>query len=534
MRTTTGLGAAFFLVALGAFAACGGPDGHHTTPLQPRGEVTLRVLSIGDFHGNLEAHGDVGGAAWLAAHLKERARGVDGALLVGAGDILGASPLPSAVQHDEPTLDIMGRMGLAASAVGNHELDEGYDELVRLESGGCHDGDPCDHPWPGASFPFLAANVALDDGSPAFLPGAIVDVAGAHVGLVGASWRKTPTVTVATAVEGLTFDDEAVAVRREAGVLREEGADVVIALTHVPGAPLFGCSLGGDIVPFTSAVADVVDVVLSGHSHARFACPIDDVPTIAAGAFGDVFGEVDLTVDLDARTVTAGAPLTRDVDHDIAPDAGVAAAVAEAVAASVDIGAEVTGTVTADLRATPNVAGESSLGDVDADAQLAATAPAGARIAFQQNGGLRDSLLVAPTGDEQPGEVTVAELFAVHPFGNVLETVTLTGAQIERALEDQFSSQQGILQVSGLSYAWSGPDASGRHVVPGSVLVGDKPLAPAGEYRVTVNNFLVERGVFAAGRDVTTGPVDVDALIAWFRTHSPVSPPPAGRIQYRP
>ena len=80
---------------------------------------------------------------------------------MAAGDLIGASPLLSAAFHDEPTVEALGLAGLDLASVGNHEFDEGADELLRIQHGGCHPRDGCsdpDHPYAGAGFQYLSAN----------------------------------------------------------------------------------------------------------------------------------------------------------------------------------------------------------------------------------------------------------------------------------------------------------------------------------------------------------------------------------------
>jgi 5'-nucleotidase len=199
--------------------------------------------------------------------------------------------------------------------------------------------------------------------------------------------------------------------------------------------------------------------------------------------------------------------------------------------------------VTADITRASNVAGESALGDVIADAQLAATAPpvaGGAVVAFMNPGGIRADLLAAATGNEGEGNVTYAEAFAVQPFGNTLVTLTLTGAQIERLLEQQFRARSArVLRVSrGFAYAHDPRRPPGDRVDPSWITIGGAPVDPAARYRVTVNSFLAGGGddltVLREGTDRVGGPLDLDALEAYFRTASPVAPGPRDRIRLAP
>ncbi len=155
------------------------------------------------------------------------------------------------------------------------------------------------------------------------------------------------------------------------------------------------------------------------------------------------------------------------------------------------------GSITTDITRKPNAAGESALGDVIADAQLAATdgpGEGGALAAFMNPGGIRADLTFAPSGAEAPGQVTYGEAFTVQPFGNNLVTMTLTGAQLDMLLEQQWCNQAfpRILQVSaGFSYTWDAARLACDRVDPSTITIGGVPVSPTGAYRVTVNSFLV-------------------------------------------
>ncbi|MEX2133990.1 MAG: 5'-nucleotidase, partial [Acidimicrobiia bacterium] len=200
----------------------------------------------------------------------------------------------------------------------------------------------------------------------------------------------------------------------------------------------------------------------------------------------------------------------------------------------------VIGTTTGDITRTANDAGESALGDVIADAQLAATDDVGfgeAVVAFMNPGGIRADVVFAPTGAEAPGELTYGEAFSVQPFGNSLVTMTLTGAQIDTLLEQQWVGQTSprILQVSvGFAYTWDAAAPDGDKVDPATIMIDGVVVDAATSYRVTVNSFLADGGdnffVLVDGTDRLGGEVDLDALVTYFELNSPVAPGPQDRI----
>jgi 5'-nucleotidase len=188
---------------------------------------------------------------------------------------------------------------------------------------------------------------------------------------------------------------------------------------------------------------------------------------------------------------------------------------------------------------------ESALGDVIADAQLAATAdPAygGAVVAMTNPGGIRTDLLFAQiSGGELPGQVTFAEAFAVQPFSNSLVTMTLTGAQLKAVLEQQATAGSDgsgrMLQISAsLTYTWTTSAPVGSKV--SNLQINGVAVDPAAKLRVTVNNFLAGGGdgftAFTAGTDLMTGMIDLDAFVNYLTANSPVAPGPMNRITVVP
>jgi 5'-nucleotidase len=193
------------------------------------------------------------------------------------------------------------------------------------------------------------------------------------------------------------------------------------------------------------------------------------------------------------------------------------------------------GSITETLSRVPNAAGESPLGDVIADAQLAATRSekaGGAAIAFTNPGGVRADIV-----KKDDGAVSYGDAFAAQPFRNQLVTMTLTGQQLKDALEQQWAEPKRprVLQVSGgFSYSWDNSKGDGERILAGTMTLNGTKIDPAGRYRVTVNNYLAEGGdgfvAFTQGTDRLTGIYDVDALYEYFRKASPVAPGPANRI----
>lgn len=549
-------------------------------PHLPR-TVDVRVMSFNDLHGNLEpptgSSGrvttadavpatpttpavpavtvDAGGAAYLATHLRQLEEEVDHSVVLSTGDNIGASPLASALFHDEPTIEVLNEIGVQASVVGNHEFDEGFAELQRIQRGGCHPDDGCkfEESFQGAQFPYLGANVTRTSGAPALMPFTVEVRGGVPIGIIGVALRGVPDVVVPSAVAGLRFGDEVAAINRSSRLLRKVGVKAQVVLVHQgdettgTGGP-DACSLrpgaGAAATQIATAASADVDAVFAAHTHQAENCTVTDPagkprPLVQGLSFGRLVSVVDITIDTRSRDVVRDRTEADNVvvSRDVTPDPEVAAIVDRAVTQSAPLANAPVGSITADL--VRGAAPEQPLGDVIADAQLAATTSAGAQVAITNPGGIRADLTYAtsPAG-EGAGVVTYGEAFTVQPFANILQTITLTGADLKAVLEQQ--DQAGgfrWLQISStLRYTWTTSAADGSNV--SDLTIAGQPVDPAVSYRVTVNNFLAGGGdgftAFTRGTNLTGGPIDLDAFTAYLTANPNLSPPPANRITVVP
>ncbi len=543
--------------------------------------VDVQILAFNDFHGNMKppsgSNGTIrtsndpittvlaGGAEYFATHVKNLEATNPNTFLVSAGDMIGASPLISALFHDEPTIEAMNLIGLDLIGVGNHEFDEGKDELLRMQYGdrshegggantgssyaparadGCHPVDGCQDgtPFYGSVFQYLAANVIDDStGNPVLPAYEIKNVKGTKIAFIGETLEGTPLIVTPAGVQGLTFLDEADTVNMLVPRLKRMGVEAMVLLLHQggfqTGAWLYnGCNgLGGSIVDIVNRLDDEIDVVVSAHTHQPYNCSgankIDGKIVTSASSFGRIITDIDLTLDRTTDDVVDAQVVNRIVTRDVAADPEQTALIARYDEIAGPIENRVIGTATADLTTAQNLAGESSLGDIIADAQLAATSRAdfgGSKVAFMNPGGIR-----APIS---AGDVTYGELFTTQPFSNTLIVKTCTGAQIEALLEQQWTTNR-VLQISdGFSYTWDSTKPVGDRVDPASIVLDGAPLDLGASYRVTMNSFLADGGdgftVFRQCTNQLGGEVDVDALVRYFDENSPpgVSPGPQNRI----
>ena len=565
--------------------------------------VKLDLLAINDFHGNLEvipsssSSGRInstpaGGAAFLARHLQllrnQAAANGANTLTVAAGDLIGASPLISAAFHDEPTIEAMNQMGLDVASVGNHEFDEGWQELLRMQNGGClPDGDGANnqnscpdpaHPFPGAAFQYLSANVFWDDGKPhpqptLFPATKIAEVGGVKVGFIGMTLEGTPDIVTKSGVEGLRFADEVETANALVPKLQSQGVKAIVVLLHEGGVPADptaydACSgVSGAGLDIARNLSPQIDVVISGHTHQPYNCTVTDPagnPRLftSASSFGRLVTDVHLLLNKSTQDVVRPAAFAQNrivTNTDVAPDAGINALIDKyrtlvAPIANKVIG-HLNGTTVISRTADAN-GGDSPLGNLIADAQkldpttVPDSGPAAGvvpQIAFMNPGGIRADLL------SNAGAVTFGQAFTVQPFNNYDVSMDLTGQQILNLLEQQWTGgnvtpNRKILQVSGITYTYDDTKAGGPadpKVIPSSVLVdanrdgvASEPIDPAATYRIVCNSFLSDGGdgfgVFASGQNKFFGGLDIDALANYLTANDPYTPTATDRISKTP
>jgi 5'-nucleotidase len=527
----------------------------------PSARIAVTILAINDFHGNLrppsggisiadptDARNKVaipaGGGEHMATLVKALRGTKKNSVFVAAGDLIGASPLLSALFHDEPTIESLSAMGLEITAVGNHEFDEGKDELLRMQNGGCHPTAGCKGPRPfsGAKFRYLAAStIDRRTGQTLFPAYAIKEFEGIPIAFIGLALKSTPKIVSPSGVAGLEFRDEAETVNALVPQLRQRGIEAIVVLIHEGGFPSGGYNecpgISGPVVDIVGKLDKAVDVVVSGHTHRAYRCVIDGRLVTSADKFGTIVTEIEIEVDRNTRDIVSARADNLIVRTDVyAKDPEQTAIISAYDKLVKPLAERPVGSITATLSREEGPTGESVLGDIITDAQLAATRSqqdGAAVVAFTNSGGIRSS--VPKTSD---GTITYADLFAAQPFGNTLVTVTMTGAQIKRLLEQQWLNQPKprILQVSkGFAYTWDDKRQLGDFVAADGITLDDRPIDPAGRYRVTVNAFLADGGdgfgVLKEGTDPHIGPFEVPTLEAYFKANSPLSPHIPSRIR---
>jgi 2',3'-cyclic-nucleotide 2'-phosphodiesterase (5'-nucleotidase family) len=567
----------------------------------------IQLLTFNDFHGNLETGGTIptsyqlnpdgspvldsrgrpvantveaGGVAYLAANLAKARAGHKYSITAAAGDLIGASPLVSAAFHDEPSIEAMNELGLEVSSVGNHEFDEGATELLRMQYGMClADGDgannqnscPAGHPFEGADFHYLSANVVRQGSGRTLLPPYWIKNFGhgIKIAFIGMTLKGTPDIVTKSGVAGLEFKDEVATANALVPQIKRQGVQSIVVLLHQGGIPDYkagttnpvsaaapydfrcdshqGLTPDSAVIPIAQKLSPAIDLVVTGHTHTPYVCNIPDPNghsrlVTSASSFGRVFTDIGLdynkrTNDIVRPSVTATNKL---VDRTITPDSKLTSMVADFKALVAPIASRVIGSIAVPLPNTASPAGEVQLGDLIADAQAADPSVAGQGVpdvAFMNPGGIRGSGLTTA------GSVTFGDAFTVQPFNNFVVSMSLTGQQIIDLLNQQWSggnagTNRKFLQVSnGFSYRWQNA-AGGPVLDESSVQINGAPLVKTQTYRVVSNNFLSDGGdgfpTFAAGTNKVVGGLDIDAfadyLESYTAAHGPWAPPAAPRI----
>jgi 5'-nucleotidase len=544
-----------------------------------RRSVQVQLLAFNDYHGHLEATtpGTVdgvvaGGSEYLSAALTQLRRGHRHSLTVAAGDLIGGSPAFSGLFHDEPSVESLNAMGLDVSSVGNHEFDEGVTELLRMQNGGCHPVDGCyfpSEPYPGADFQWLAANVVNETtGETPLPPYWVKNVGGLKVGFIGMTLEATDTLVAAAGIQGWDFLDEAETANALVPILRAQGVQAIVVLLHEGGSQtpppgdVDACvGISGPIVAINEALHPEIDAVITGHTHLPYNCLLPDPngkPRIVTSAYsyGRVVSEVNLVLNRntgDVRRMRSWA-VNHVVDQSaLTPDPALTAIIAKWQPLYDAAGSTPVGTITESIFRGGDPPGddrgvESAAGNLVADAQLWSTSSNGAQVAFMNPGGVRSDLLYPESAGEGDGVVTFGEAFTFQPFGNTLVTFPMTGAQIISVLEEQCQplNDDGTipsrpflhLGVSdGFTYDLAKTIENGlcTSITVSNVQLDGVPLDTAALYNVTVNNFLADGGDnFDTFGTITAprldGGNDLNALVNYLGTFSPVAPPSTDRV----
>ncbi len=554
MKRSAAWGAAAALVTGGLAAAT-------TTGAQaaPDDVEIIQVLGINDFHGRIKANQTEAGAAVVAGAVKELRTENPNTVFAAAGDLIGASTFESFINHDKPTIDALNAAGLDVSAVGNHEFDQGFDDLVNRVMAPY---DATSNPFGGATWEYVGANVKMKaDGTQAagldpswvqtFNAGSADEV---QVGFIGAVTEHLDELVSPDGIADIEAVDIPTAVNAEADALVADGVDIVVLLVHEGASSTDiadATDPDSDFGKIVNGVDADVDAIISGHTHLAYNHTIADRPVVSAGQYGYNLNQLEFHYDTAADEivsvdqailplVTKVDPVPPSKDPTYVPNYPADEPVGKLVDAAVK-DADVKGSVKIGEVAAPfkrasrvsgaeNRGGESTLGNLVAEVQRAQTPDnlGGAEIAFMNPGGLRADMV----GTD--GELSYKDAAVVQPFANTLVRMDLTGAQIRSALEQQWQPEgasRPFLRLgisAGFTYTYDPEGDTGNHVT--SMWLDGEPIDDATSYSVTVNSFLATGGdnfsVLAEGTNKQdTGVTDLQAMVDYMAAaDGPVSP----------
>jgi 5'-nucleotidase len=526
--------------------------------------VDVKIIAFNDFHGNLRTPSlrvpvpdatqstgmrfdPAGGIEQFSALVQSLKGKNKNFVVVSAGDMVGATPLLSALFKDEPTIEAMNLVGVDFHAVGNHEFDYGIKHLKRLKNGGCKIDEKtaqpdCDGraPYAGAKFDFLAANVFENASGQTLFPAyGVKEFDGIKVAFIGLTTRTTPSIVRPGGTVGVTFKEEVATVNALVPVLKAQGIEAIVVVMHEGGTQTGTINECVDFQGRGREIAEQLDpavqIVVSAHTHRYHICELGNKLVTGAGSYGTLVTEIDLVLDRATRKIVAKKARNLIVDPKGSKDAALTTLVDRYAVLSAPLENRVVGKLTHEVNSVVSPTGESTLGNLIADAHLFGTAApdkGGAVIAFNNPGSLR-----APIIPDADGGVKYGELFKAQPFQNDLIIMTFTGKQLKSLLEQQFrgSDRPRLLGVSkGFTYTWDQAKPVGEKIVSGSMKLNGAQIDPALQYRVAANSFLAGgsegMSIFLEGTERQVGVLDLEALVAMISAGSPVTPPSVGRL----
>jgi 2',3'-cyclic-nucleotide 2'-phosphodiesterase (5'-nucleotidase family) len=453
-------------VALTCVLACAAKEPHGpmrearvSPPAAAAPPVTLSIVGTSDLHGHVLGQKGKGGldvfAGYLANLRAARAKDGGGVVLVDAGDLFQGT-LESNLGEGAVVVEMYNALGYLAAAVGNHEFDFGpVGEATTPRQPGDDPRGALAARIGEAKFAFLCANVVDEaTGKLRFKPSLLVEVAGVKVGLVGVTTLATPRTTMAANFAGLKVTPLAEALTREARALRQQGAQVIVAMAHEGGKcqkfddphRLDSCDPGQDLMPVLAALAPgTIDALVAGHTHQGMAHFVNGIPVVQSWANGKVFGRIDLKLErgkvVDAK-IFAPQEIVAGASYEGAPviaDARIAQLAADDLDKARALQEKPLGVTLADA-IDRDYDHESEEGNLFVDMMLAAMP--GAEVAITNGGGLR--------ADIPAGPLTYGRLYEAYPFDNRFARVRMTGKDLARMVAENLEKDGGILSLGGV------------------------------------------------------------------------------------
>mgnify|MGYP005841008841 CR=1 FL=1 len=500
---------------------------------EPTENIKVQLLGLNDLHGKIDVTSTVkerpgvnfGRADYMAAYLREREATNPNTLIMHSGDMVGGSSPVSALLQDEPTVEIMESIGFDIGTIGNHELDEGVEEMLRLINGGDHPNGTKN--YDGMNFPLVCANMEYKaTGKTVLNPYLVKEIGGTKIGFIGVITTATPNNVMPTGIASVRFTDEAQAINTYVAELKNQGVEAIVVLAHVSGDQS-GSVATGEITSIANSIDDEVDVILAGHSHKTMNSVVDNKLVVQAWEYGNSFADIDLEIDPATKDIVKkSAEIVEVVQQNIIPDDAVAAILQkylQEVAPKVNA---VIGTSEFDMLKgypTKGIVGDMALGNLIADSMKYSMS---SDFALMNGGGVRDNI--------NAGTITWGEAFNVQPFGNTLVKVDVTGKQFEEILNAMINPSYGPDSfIGGARYTW---DTATNKVVNIYLENGEK-INPDATYSLVVNNYMYYqtsnkyRLIGLYGTNFEQGPEDIAATVDFIKSFTaPIRYEADGRI----
>lgn len=513
----------------------------------PSDLVNVQLLGFNDLHGKIDQtypfvntdingdgkyvlNGSYGRMDYFATYLKQRQATNPNTILIHEGDAVGGSSPVSALNKEEPTVDILNTLGFDVGTVGNHEFDKGVDEMLRLIKGGEPKGTS---DYLGMGFPLVAANVSYKDTGELVLPPYFIQKAGGvQIGFIGVVTTSAAGMVMPAGISSIQFTDETAAVNKYVPELKAKGVKAIVVLAHMDATMDNKGNITGPAADLAKNVDDEVDVILGAHSHKLANGMVKtksgkDILVTQAYEYGKAMLDIDLAVDpATGDIVDKKAEIVFIDQSKVSPDPQVAQTIkkfSDLIAPKLN---EVEGYAAIEMAGGYASYEDNALGNLIADSMRHEM---GTDFAMMNGGGIRQNL--------QAGPIKWESLFNILPFNNILQKVDIKGSDLAPILNAQISSQYGSdFSISGFSYTWD----KSTFKVTDIKLKDGSPIDPNKTYTLTVNNFMytatgakyVEMG--KRGKNPEIGPEDLPALVNYVKSfgNQPIAyPATEGRIK---
>lgn len=475
--------------------------------LAAEGQTVITILHTNDVHGNVEE--DEKGEKLGFAKLKTFVDSKENVLLLDAGDMTHGTTFAT-ISSGVAMVELMNKLGYKAMTPGNHDYNYGKEGLAKLAE--------------VAEFPILQANIVDASGERTLKANTIIEIDGVKVGLFGIVTPETKTKSNPKNTEGLTFVDYIKESEKQVAELKEQGADVIIALVHL--------GLDASSVEKSDVLAEKVsgiDIIIDGHSHTELPEGQMVKETLIAQASYHLknVGEITLTLN-DGKIVSKTAKLNAYSElKDLEADADIAKAIEEVEESNKPFLERVVGKTEVELDGVrENVrAGETNLGNLLTDAMLDVS---GADVAITNGGGIRASI--------EAGDITMGAILQSFPFTNYPVVLELKGTDILEALEYGVDSAPEVVgkfpHVGGMTFKYDVNQPAGERVF--DVKVGEEKLDLNKTYKLVTNDFMAVGGdgyeMFKNAKKVSEHPLLSEVLANYIEAKQTVNPKVEGRI----